>query len=56
MDLAAKKWTAIADKTGAAIELIHHTKKTGGAEATVEDGRGAGALSVAVRSAQVATK
>ena len=56
MDLVAKKWTAIADATKSAIELIHHTKKTGGAEATVEDGRGAVALLAAVRSAQVLNK
>jgi hypothetical protein len=56
MELVAKKWTAIADETNAAIELIHHTKKTGGAEATVEDGRGAVAVLAAVRSAQVLNK
>ena len=56
MDLVAKKWTAIADETNAAVELIHHTKKTGGAEATVEDGRGAVAVLNAVRSAQVLNK
>ena len=56
MELVAKKWTAIADETNTAIELIHHTKKTGGAEATVEDGRGAVAVLAAVRSAQVLNK
>jgi hypothetical protein len=56
MDLVAKKWNAIADQTNTAIELIHHTKKTGGAAATVEDGRGAVALLAAVRSAQVLNK
>lgn len=56
MDLVAKKWTAIADETASAIELIHHTRKTGGAEATVEDGRGAAAVLYAVRSAQVLNK
>ncbi|WP_407146348.1 AAA family ATPase [Bradyrhizobium sp. ORS 86] len=56
MELVAKKWTAIADQTNTAIELIHHTRKTGGAEATVEDGRGAVALLNAVRSAQVLNK
>jgi AAA domain/Bifunctional DNA primase/polymerase, N-terminal len=56
MDLVAKKWTAIADETNTAIELIHHTRKTGGAEATVEDGRGAVAVLAAVRSAQVLNK
>ena len=56
MDMVAKQWTAIADETNTAIELIHHTKKTGGADATVEDGRGAVALLAAVRSAQVLNK
>jgi hypothetical protein len=56
MDLVAKKWTSIADETDSAVELIHHTRKTGGAEATVEDGRGAAAVLYAVRSAQVLNK
>jgi RecA-family ATPase len=56
MELVAKKWTAIADETNTAVELIHHTKKTGGADATVEEGRGAVALLAAVRSAQVLNK
>lgn len=56
MDLVAKRWNAIADETGTAIELIHHTRKTGGADATVEDGRGAVAVLNAVRSAQVLNK
>ncbi|WP_063996991.1 MULTISPECIES: AAA family ATPase [unclassified Bradyrhizobium] len=56
IDMVAKKWTAIADETNAAIELVHHVRKTGGAEATVEDGRGAVALLGAVRSAQVLNK
>jgi hypothetical protein len=53
MEMVAKQWTKIADEADAAIELIHHTRKTGGAEATVEDGRGAVAVLAAVRSAQV---
>jgi hypothetical protein len=56
MELVAKQWMKIADETDTAIELIHHTRKTGGAEATVEDGRGAVALLAAVRSAQVLNK
>jgi AAA domain len=56
MEMVAKRWTKIADETDAAIELIHHTRKTGGAEATVEDGRGAVAVLAAVRSAQVLNK
>jgi hypothetical protein len=56
IDMVAKQWTRIADETDTAIELIHHTKKTGGADAPVEDGRGAVALLAAVRSAQVLNK
>lgn len=56
MDLVAKQFTAIADKTNTAVDLIHHVKKTGGADATVEDGRGAVAVLAAVRSAQVLNK
>ncbi|QOZ34429.1 AAA family ATPase [Bradyrhizobium sp. CCBAU 53421] len=56
MDLVAKRWNAIADETNSAVELVHHIRKTGGAEATVEDGRGASSLLNAVRSAQVLNK
>lgn len=56
MDLVAKKFTAIAGEANAAVELIHHTKKIGGTDATVEDGRGAAAVLYAVRSAQVLNK
>ena len=41
IDAVAKTWTMIADVTNTAIDLAHHTRKTGGAEVTVEDGRGA---------------
>jgi hypothetical protein len=53
MDLVAKQWSDIAEQTNAAIDLVHHTKKTGGADATVEDGRGASALSNATRAGRV---
>jgi len=56
MDLVAKKWSEIADQTNSAIELLHHVKKTGGQDASVEDGRGASALLAAVRSAEVLNK
>jgi len=41
IDLVAKQWGKIADRTNTAIELVHHTRKTNGAETTVEDARGA---------------
>jgi hypothetical protein len=53
IETVAKTWAGIADETKAAIDLVHHTRKTGGAEATVEDGRGASALLSAARSARV---
>ena len=53
IDAVAKAWTGIADVTNTAIDLGHHTRKTGGAEVTVEDGRGAVALLNAVRPARV---
>jgi hypothetical protein len=53
MERVAKMWAKIADETNCSIELVHHSRKTGGAEVTVEDGRGAGALLAAVRSARV---
>lgn len=53
IDLVVKRWGRIAELTNTAIELVHHTRKTNGAETTVEDGRGAVALLNAVRSAEV---
>lgn len=53
IDAVVKAWAGIADKANVAIELVHHTRKTNGAETTVEDGRGASAMLAAVRSARV---
>jgi hypothetical protein len=54
IELVAKAWAGIADETNSAIDLVHHIRKIGGgAEATVEDGRGASALLAAARSARV---
>ena len=53
IEFVAQTWAEIADVTGCAIELVHHTRKTGGAEVTVEDGRGSSALLAKVRSARV---
>ena len=49
----ADAWAEIADVTNSAIELVHHTRKTGGAEVSVDDGRGASALLAKARSARV---
>ena len=53
IELVASTWADIADVTGCAIELVHHSRKTGGAEITVEDGRGGSALLAKARSARV---
>ena len=52
IELVAGAWAEIADLTGCAIELVHHARKTGGAEVTVDDGRGGSALLAKVRSAR----
>ena len=53
IDAVVKQWAQIADKTNCAIELVHHSRKTGGADVSVDDARGASALLGAVRSARV---
>ena len=50
INAVARQWAAIADECNCAIELVHHVRKTGGAEITVEDARGASALHDAARS------
>ena len=52
IDAVCTAFAAIADETQIGIDLIHHVRKTNGAEITVEDGRGAVALLSAVRSAR----
>lgn len=56
IDLVAKEWARLADRCNCAIELVHHTRKTGGADATTEDGRGSSALMGAARSGRVLNK
>ena len=52
IDMVATVFADIADACNCAFDLIHHVRKTGGNEVTVEDGRGAVALLGAVRSAR----
>ncbi|MCP1551647.1 MULTISPECIES: AAA family ATPase [Methylorubrum] len=52
IDRVAKTWARIAEETNCAVELIHHARKTNGAEVTIEDSRGAVALLSAARSAR----
>ncbi|NRB16671.1 MAG: AAA family ATPase [Rhodobacteraceae bacterium] len=56
IDLVAKEWARLADRCNCAIELVHHTRKTNGEEATTESGRGASALLSAARSGRVLNK
>lgn len=53
IDKVAKLWSHIADKTNCAIDIVHHLRKVGDREATVEDSRGAVALLGAARSVRV---
>lgn len=53
MDAITREWADIADHTGCAIELVHHVRKTGDFEVTVEMLRGGSALVSAARSARV---
>ena len=53
IDLVVKQgWIPIADQTNCAVDLVHHSRKTGGNETTTEDSRGASALVYAARSAR----
>ncbi|MEV8468635.1 AAA family ATPase [Fluviibacterium sp. DFM31] len=56
IDLVAKEWARLADRCNSAIELVHHTRKTNGEEATTESGRGASSLLAAARSGRVLNK
>jgi hypothetical protein len=52
MDAAATAWAEVAERTGAAVLLVHHVRKLGpGGVADVESARGAKALTDAARSA-----
>jgi hypothetical protein len=53
IEVVAKTWCHIAHVTGCAIDLVHHTRKVGANDVTVEDGRGASALIAAARSVRV---
>jgi hypothetical protein len=52
----AEQWAYIANETDCAIPLWHHTRKTRGADATIEDSRGASALIGAARGRRVLNK
>jgi RecA-family ATPase len=55
IDMIVKEWASIADRSGCAVQLVHHTRKAspGETEVTAESARGAKALTDACRSVQV---
>ncbi|WP_346033264.1 AAA family ATPase [Erythrobacter westpacificensis] len=53
IDAVAKRWKRLAADTGAAIILVHHSKKMGGRETRAEDSRGAVSLINVARSTLV---
>jgi hypothetical protein len=57
IDLVAKSWSGIAEKTNSAIMIAHHTRKPmasgNGGNMSIDDGRGAGALLNAARPKRV---
>lgn len=53
IDAVAKEWARIADVCNCAINLVHHVRKSNGAEITADSARGAVALIGAARSVQV---
>lgn len=50
IDTVAKEWARIADICNCSINLVHHVRKTNGAEVTAESSRGAVSLIGAARS------
>jgi hypothetical protein len=48
-----EQWAHVADRAYCACELAHHIRKTGNAEAEIDDARGAGSLIDGVRDARV---
>lgn len=55
IDMVARAYAQIAEETGAAVMLVHHTRKMGPDRGTVDDGRGASSLLAAARSARLLT-
>jgi hypothetical protein len=50
MDVVTKAFGRIAERANCAVELVHHVRKIGAGEVTVESGRGASAIIAAARS------
>lgn len=53
IDIVAREWNVVAERTNAAINLVHHVRKQNGMEATADSARGASALIGKARSVLV---
>lgn len=53
MDAAVKAFAGIADRTGCAVDLVHHARKLNGQDADIDSARGGSAIAAAVRAARV---
>ncbi len=56
INVVSNIFKAIADETSCSIELIHHTRKLSGQDATAEDARGASGLVGAARSVRAISR
>jgi AAA domain len=50
MQAVVTAWAEIADVTGCSIDLVHHSRKTGGGDVSIEDSRGASTSIAKTRS------
>lgn len=53
IDIVAREWNIVAERTNASINLVHHVRKQNGESATADSARGASALIGKARSVQV---
>lgn len=53
IDIVAREWNVVAERTGAAINLVHHVRKQNGEAANADSARGASALIGKARSVLV---
>jgi len=53
IDIVAREWNVVAERTNAAINLVHHVRKQNGDAATADSARGASALIGKARSVLV---
>lgn len=56
IDLVVKRLARIAAEASVAVEIVHHVRKTNGAEVTTEDARGASSLVNAARTTRAITR